>query len=74
MRRGRHILRATSATNSGRHFAAPKGDYMNIYLAGGVKGLTLFTFILGFLVICGVVFLYEYLKYINGGRKSPYDG
>jgi len=47
---------------------------MNIYLAGGVKGLTLFTFILGFLVICGVILLFEYLKYINGGRKSPFDG
>ncbi len=47
---------------------------MNIYLAGGVKGLTLFNFILGFFVICGVIVLYEYLMYKNGGRKSPYDG
>jgi len=42
---------------------------MNIYLAGGVKGLTLFTFILGFLVICGVVSLFEYLKYRYEGKE-----
>ncbi len=46
---------------------------MNIYLAGGVKGLTLFNFMLGFLVICGVVLLFEYLKYKYEGRKE-YDG
>jgi len=69
VRRGRHILRATSATTGGKHFAAPKGDYMNIYLAGGVKGLTLFTFILGFLVICGVILLFEYLKYRYEGKE-----
>ena len=46
---------------------------MNIYLAGSVKGLTLFNFILGFLVICGVILLFEYLKYKHEGRKE-YDG
>ncbi len=42
---------------------------MNIYLAGGVKGLTLFNFILGFFVICGVVSLFEYLKYRYEGKE-----
>jgi len=44
---------------------------VNIYLAGGVKGLSLFKFILGFFVICGVLMLFEYLKYMYGGRKHP---
>jgi len=42
---------------------------VNIYLAGGVKGLTLFNFMLGFLVICGVVLLFEYLKYRYEGKE-----
>ncbi len=43
---------------------------MDIYLAGGVKGLTLSSFIIGFFVICGVIVLFEYLKHIYGGRKE----
>jgi len=43
---------------------------VDIYLAGGVKGLTLSRFIIGFFVICGVISLFEYLKYIYGDRKG----
>jgi len=53
----------------GERLRAPKGDYVNIYLAGGVKGLTLFNFVLGFLVICGVILLFEYLKYRYEGKE-----
>ncbi|MCZ6481117.1 MAG: hypothetical protein O6929_12040 [candidate division NC10 bacterium] len=43
---------------------------MDIYLAGGVKGLSLSRFIIGFFVICGVIVLFEYLKYTYGSRKE----
>jgi len=53
----------------GERLGARKGDYVNIYLAGGVKGLTLFNFILGFFVICGVILLFEYVKYRYEGKE-----